>query len=103
VWSVLFTDLGREATRPKLTLCSDITAIMPPQLLRYDSVGVPVPSAEVKLVDVEETGYLATNKLPQGEVCVRGPSVVKGYFKVDYSLRVNRGRAALIVMLFIAR
>jgi long-chain acyl-CoA synthetase len=53
---------------------------------RYDTVGVPVPSVEVKLVDVPETGYFATNNPPQGEVCVRGQSVVTGYFKVFFSL-----------------
>ncbi|KAG6908723.1 hypothetical protein DXG01_003568 [Tephrocybe rancida] len=40
----------------------DACAILPPELMRFDSVGVPVPSIE-------------------GEVCIYGPSVTKGYFE----------------------
>ncbi len=36
---------------------------------------------EIKLVDAKDAGYLSTNKLPQGELYLRGPSVTKGYFK----------------------
>lgn len=64
-----------------MTESCGMCAIMPPELLRYDSVGLPVPSIEIKLFDVKEAGYLSTNNPPQGEVCIRGPSVTKGYFK----------------------
>lgn len=43
------------------------------------NVGVPMPCAEIKLVDVPELNYWAKND--QGEVCVRGPSMMRGYFK----------------------
>jgi long-chain acyl-CoA synthetase len=47
-------------------------------------VGAPVPCIEVKLVDVPEAGYFATNKPnPQGEVWIRGPSITSGYFKQE--------------------
>lgn len=43
-------------------------AILPPEYMRYGAVGVPVPCAEVKLVDVQDMGYSSKSKPPQGEV-----------------------------------
>lgn len=54
-------------------------AILPPDFHQYGTVGVPVPSCEIKLVDVPEANYFASNNPPQGEVLIRGPSVTKGY------------------------
>ncbi|XP_071390024.1 long-chain-fatty-acid--CoA ligase 5 isoform X2 [Centroberyx affinis] len=42
-------------------------------------VGVPVPCNVVKLVDVEEMNYFASNG--EGEVCIKGKNVFKGYLK----------------------
>lgn len=56
-------------------------AILPPEMLSYGNVGLPVPCLEVKLIDVSEAGYSATGTPPRGEICLRGPSVIKGYFK----------------------
>uniref|UniRef100_A0AAY4D5W0 Arachidonate--CoA ligase n=1 Tax=Denticeps clupeoides TaxID=299321 RepID=A0AAY4D5W0_9TELE len=42
-------------------------------------VGAPMPCNAVKLVDVAEMNYLAANG--EGEVCVKGPNVFKGYLK----------------------
>ncbi|XP_006630837.3 long-chain-fatty-acid--CoA ligase 5 [Lepisosteus oculatus] len=42
-------------------------------------VGVPVPCNIVKLVDVEEMNYFAANG--EGEVCIKGRNVFKGYLK----------------------
>ncbi|KAG7506764.1 long-chain-fatty-acid-CoA ligase 5 [Solea senegalensis] len=42
-------------------------------------VGVPLPCNIVKLVDVEEMNYFASNG--EGEVCVKGLNVFKGYLK----------------------
>ncbi|XP_036382482.1 long-chain-fatty-acid--CoA ligase 5 isoform X1 [Megalops cyprinoides] len=42
-------------------------------------VGVPVPCNIVKLVDVEEMNYFAANG--EGEVCIKGKNVFKGYLK----------------------
>jgi len=45
-------------------------------------VGVPLPSGEIKLVDVPDLGYTAKDKEgPRGEVCARGPLCCDGYFK----------------------
>ncbi|KAM6940614.1 long-chain-fatty-acid--CoA ligase 1-like [Xenentodon cancila] len=42
-------------------------------------VGPPLPCNTIKLVDVAEMNYLAANG--EGEVCVKGPNVFKGYLK----------------------
>ncbi|XP_067101296.1 long-chain-fatty-acid--CoA ligase 5 isoform X2 [Osmerus mordax] len=42
-------------------------------------VGVPVPCNIVKLVDVEEMNYFSSNG--EGEVCIKGKNVFKGYLK----------------------
>ncbi|KAF8900472.1 long-chain-fatty-acid-CoA-ligase [Gymnopilus junonius] len=64
-----------------MTESCGMCAILPPELFRYGSVGVPVPSIEIKFRDVPEAGYLSSNVPPRGEVCIRGPSVTKGYYK----------------------
>ncbi|MGH0117905.1 UNVERIFIED_CONTAM: hypothetical protein FKN15_074372 [Acipenser sinensis] len=42
-------------------------------------VGAPLPCNLIKLVDVEEMNYFASKG--EGEVCVKGPNVFKGYLK----------------------
>ncbi|KAG7281283.1 hypothetical protein CRUP_030966 [Coryphaenoides rupestris] len=42
-------------------------------------VGAPLPCAMVKLVDIPEMNYFAKNS--EGEICIRGPSVFRGYLK----------------------
>lgn len=64
-----------------MTESCGMCAILPPELMQYGSVGLPVPSVEIKLLDVPDAGYLNSNSPPQGEVCIRGPSVTKGYYK----------------------
>ncbi|KAF9491115.1 long-chain-fatty-acid-CoA-ligase [Pleurotus eryngii] len=66
-----------------MTESCGMCAILPPELIRYEAVGLPVPSIEVKLLDVADAGYFAKGNPPQGEVCIRGPSVIKGYYKRD--------------------
>jgi hypothetical protein len=39
----------------------------------YDSVGVPVPNTEMKIVDAETRTDLAQGEM--GEICLRGPQV----------------------------
>jgi long-chain acyl-CoA synthetase len=43
------------------------------------AVGIPVPGAEVEIVDVE-TGYHALETGERGEIRVRSPSVMSGYY-----------------------
>lgn len=56
--------------------------------LNFDRfVGGPTTMNEFKLVDVPEMEYFSTDKdkdgndAPRGEVCLRGPSLIRGYFK----------------------
>ncbi|KAI8996286.1 long-chain-fatty-acid-CoA-ligase [Trametes punicea] len=66
-----------------MTESCGMCAILPPEFMQYNAVGLPLPSIEIKLLDVPEANYKSTNNPPQGEVCIRGPSVTKGYFKRD--------------------
>lgn len=45
--------------------------------------GEPPTCIEIKLVSYPEAGYLATNNPPQGEVWIRGESVMKAYFGTE--------------------
>uniref|UniRef100_G3P9V0 Long-chain-fatty-acid--CoA ligase n=1 Tax=Gasterosteus aculeatus aculeatus TaxID=481459 RepID=G3P9V0_GASAC len=44
-----------------------------------DHVGAPLPCARVKLVDIPDMNYYAKNG--DGEICISGPSVFRGYLK----------------------
>jgi long-chain acyl-CoA synthetase len=56
------------------------------------SVGPPLSCIECKLVDVPEMNYKSTDIVegiptPRGELCLRGSSVFKGYFKDEAKTR----------------
>lgn len=60
-----------------LTECCPTVTVNPPQLEAYKgSIGMPVPSTEIKLVD-EEGQEVAMGEA--GEMWVKGPQVMKGY------------------------
>lgn len=47
-----------------------------------ESIGAMPAAVEAKLVDFPDAGYFATNKPnPQGEVWLRGPSIMDGYYE----------------------
>jgi long-chain acyl-CoA synthetase len=59
---------------------------------RIGTIGLPYPDTEVKIVDVD-TGEMVLGVGEVGELCIRGPQVMKGYWKMPtetaYALRVD--------------
>jgi acyl-CoA synthetase (AMP-forming)/AMP-acid ligase II len=49
----------------------------PPHDVKFGSVGVPAPNTECKIIDLDTGAPLGPNE--RGEVCVRGPQIMKGY------------------------
>jgi len=57
---------------------------MGPEDQSVGRVGPPMAGIEVKLVNWEEGNYRVSDRPhPRGEICIGGPSVAKGYFKMD--------------------
>jgi len=61
--------------------CASCTLAHPDDATNHH-VGMVSTSAELKLVDVPDMNYFSTSVPPCGEVCVRGPVVFKGYYKM---------------------
>ncbi|NMH61331.1 long-chain-fatty-acid--CoA ligase FadD [Alteromonas ponticola] len=60
-----------------LTECSPVVTVNPPQIEAYKgSIGLPVPSTDIKLVD-EDGNEVAIGE--PGEMWVKGPQVMQGY------------------------
>ena len=60
-----------------MTELSPASHLTPPGWFRPGSVGVTVPSTQTKIADPVTGADLGTGE--EGEVCVRGPQVMKGY------------------------
>jgi len=74
-----------------LTESSPVTHTNPPDgVPKSGSIGLPIPDTEVRIVDIE----YGTRDLPvgeAGEIIIRGPQVMKGYWKKpDETARVLR-------------
>jgi long-chain acyl-CoA synthetase len=48
--------------------------------VKIGTVGVPLPNTDIKIVDFE-TGTTELEPGKEGEICIRGPQVMKGYYK----------------------
>jgi len=58
-----------------------VAALSLPGDLEFQHLGAPIASIEIKLVDVPQMGFRATNEVPMGEICLRGPAVTQGYLR----------------------
>lgn len=65
-----------------LTEASPVTQCNPLNNQKVDgSIGLPIPNTEVKIVDLE-TGSQELPLGAVGELCIRGPQVMKGYWQM---------------------
>jgi long-chain acyl-CoA synthetase len=55
-----------------LTECSPVVSVCPPEVTKIGTIGLPVKGIEVRLADMNEQGV--------GELQVKGPIVMQGYF-----------------------
>ena len=61
-----------------MTETSPVVTINPLDKIKLGTIGMPVPSCELKVIDNDD------NDLPMGEVgelCIKGPQVMKGYWE----------------------
>lgn len=75
---MLFT-LGKKNRLTSRVPIYSMCTILPPDFMQFGSVGVPVPSCEIKLVDCPEANYFSSTVPPKGEIWIRGNSVTDGY------------------------
>ncbi|KAL9100291.1 MAG: hypothetical protein Q9163_004309 [Psora crenata] len=66
-----------------LTETSAMGALMDPMHWSDSAIGDIPSSIEIKLVDFPDAGYFSSNSPPQGEIWIRGPPVVDGYYRND--------------------
>ncbi|KAF2973333.1 hypothetical protein GQX73_g138 [Xylaria multiplex] len=73
-----------------LTETTAMGTLMDPWEWSSDSIGAMPGSIEIKLVDFPDAGYYATNKPnPQGEIWIRGPSVLDEYYQNEKETKEN--------------
>ncbi|KAI9839230.1 MAG: hypothetical protein M1819_003223 [Sarea resinae] len=66
-----------------LTETTAMGALMDPMSWTDDALGEIPGCVEIKLVDFPDAGYFAKNNPPQGEIWIRGDSVMTGYYNND--------------------
>ena len=64
-----------------LTESTAMGALMDPAHWTDRALGDIPSSVEIKLVDFPDAGYYSTNKPPQGEIWLRGDSIIDQYFE----------------------
>jgi len=56
-----------------LTETSPVVTLNPPKRIKFGSVGKPIPDVQIRILNPDRSGV--------GEVLIRGPNVMSGYFK----------------------
>lgn len=74
---------GRLVEGYGLSEASPVTHCNPIYGLRKPGIGVPFPDVEARLVDLETGTHELQASGQPGELCVRGPQVMQGYWKGD--------------------
>ncbi|KAF9027422.1 acetyl-CoA synthetase-like protein [Hymenopellis radicata] len=62
-------------SRYGMTESCGMCAVLPPEVFRYGAVGLPMPSIEIKLLDVPDAGYTSKSNPPQGEGYYKRPDL----------------------------
>src|SRR3989338_2331522 len=70
-----------------MTELSPVSHINPDDLVKDGSAGVLVPDMEAKIVNVESGELEGLGEKHTGELCVRGPNVMKGYLNNEAATR----------------
>jgi long-chain acyl-CoA synthetase len=70
-----------------VTHCSPVDKSM--RTLRVGSIGLPLPDTEAKIVDVE-TGETTLGQGERGELAVKGPQIMKGYWHKPQETQMER-------------
>ncbi len=83
-----FEELGINVSQGYgITECSPLVAVNPLVTVHYDSVGLPVPGTKVKIISEDSNGEIDLPNGEIGEICVKGPSVMLGYYKAEDATR----------------
>ncbi|HIE43401.1 MAG TPA: long-chain-fatty-acid--CoA ligase [Candidatus Omnitrophica bacterium] len=69
-----------------LTEASPVVSLLPPHIRKTGSVGPPLEGIEIKIVD-ENNRELPSGEV--GEILVKGPSIMKGYYNRDEETKVT--------------
>jgi long-chain acyl-CoA synthetase len=63
-----------------LTECSPVTHVNPFDVPRSGTIGIPIPDTDCKVVDLEDPDReVAVGE--RGELCIRGPQIMLGYWR----------------------
>jgi long-chain acyl-CoA synthetase len=86
---------GRVVEGYGLTETSPVTHVNPLDgNHRFGTIGLPIPDTDCKLVDLDDPQKEVTGEDAEGELCIAGPQVMKGYWKkpeeTDDMIRVHQ-------------